>query len=137
MSARRARRSSARWSSAISVSTTSIGSPASTVRRMSAGLSSFAFAAIGCTIQTYWCRIQVVVGTYPPSTGREVAMAQQIVMGVDGSETSLDALAAAADLAEQTGSQLSVIFVRDPGLAGGATASEPARGSAGGQAVPD
>jgi nucleotide-binding universal stress UspA family protein len=42
----------------------------------------------------------------------------QIVIGVDGSETSLEALGAASDLAEQTGSQLVVVFVRDPGLAG-------------------
>jgi nucleotide-binding universal stress UspA family protein len=50
-------------------------------------------------------------------------MAPQIVIGVDGSETSLDALAAGADLAQQTGSQLSVVFVRDPGLAGSGGAS--------------
>jgi nucleotide-binding universal stress UspA family protein len=50
-------------------------------------------------------------------------MAPQIVIGVDGSETSLDALAAGADLAQQTGSKLSVVFVRDPRLAGSGGAS--------------
>jgi nucleotide-binding universal stress UspA family protein len=45
-------------------------------------------------------------------------MAQEIVIGVDGSNASLEALGAAAGLAEQTDSQLSVVFVRDPGLAG-------------------
>jgi nucleotide-binding universal stress UspA family protein len=57
---------------------------------------------------------------------QEVTMAQQIVIGVDGSEASLDALGAAADLAEQTGSQLAVVFVRDPGLAGAIAATEGA-----------
>src|ERR1700686_4310413 len=52
-------------------------------------------------------------------------MTQQIVIGVDGSEPSF-----AADLAEQTGSQLSVVFVRDPGLAGVAATYEPAAESA-------
>jgi nucleotide-binding universal stress UspA family protein len=55
-------------------------------------------------------------------------MAPQIVIGVDGSETSLHALAAGPDLAEQTGSQPSVVFVRDPSLAGDAgDAGQPAR----------
>jgi nucleotide-binding universal stress UspA family protein len=44
-------------------------------------------------------------------------MTYNIVVGVDGSESSFVALAAAADLAEQTGSQLSVTFVHDPGTA--------------------
>jgi nucleotide-binding universal stress UspA family protein len=57
-------------------------------------------------------------------------MAQQIVVGVDGSETSLEALAAAADLAEQSGSPLSVVFVRDPGFAGAVATYEPAAESA-------
>lgn len=48
----------------------------------------------------------------------------QIVIGVDGSETSLEALDAASDLAEQTGSQLVVVFVRDPGLAGAVAGME-------------
>jgi nucleotide-binding universal stress UspA family protein len=56
-------------------------------------------------------------------------MAQQIVIGVDGSETSVEALGAAADLAEQTGSHLSVVFVHDPGLAG-ALAGVEGRGEA-------
>jgi nucleotide-binding universal stress UspA family protein len=44
-------------------------------------------------------------------------MTHNIVVGVDGSANSFAALAAAADLAEQTGSQLSVVFVHDPGTA--------------------
>jgi nucleotide-binding universal stress UspA family protein len=44
-------------------------------------------------------------------------MTHNIVAGVDGSPSSSAALAAAADLAEQTGSQLSVVFVHDPGTA--------------------
>jgi nucleotide-binding universal stress UspA family protein len=44
-------------------------------------------------------------------------MKQNIVVGVDGSDGSLGALRAAAALAEKTGSQLSVIFVHDPGVA--------------------
>jgi nucleotide-binding universal stress UspA family protein len=64
-------------------------------------------------------------------------MAQQIVVGVDGSDTSLDALGAAVDLAEQTGSQLSVVFVRDPGLTEAAPTAEPAGASAGEQTVRD
>jgi len=51
-------------------------------------------------------------------------MAQQIVIGVDGSEASLDALGAAASLAEPAGAQLSVVFVRDPGLAGAVAGME-------------
>ena len=51
-------------------------------------------------------------------------MAQHIVIGVDGSEASLEALDAASDLAEQTGSTLSVVFVRDPGLAGAVAANQ-------------
>jgi nucleotide-binding universal stress UspA family protein len=51
-------------------------------------------------------------------------MAQQIVIGVDGSESSLEALGAAAGIAEQTGSHLSVVFVRDPGLAGAVAGPE-------------
>jgi nucleotide-binding universal stress UspA family protein len=51
-------------------------------------------------------------------------MAQQIVIGVDGSETSLEALDVAADLAERIGSHLSVVFVHDPGLAGALAAVE-------------
>jgi nucleotide-binding universal stress UspA family protein len=62
-------------------------------------------------------------------------MASQIVVGVDGSETSLRALAAGADLAEQTGSQLSVVFVRDPSLAGDAGADQRAGAPASGEAV--
>jgi nucleotide-binding universal stress UspA family protein len=62
-------------------------------------------------------------------------MAPQIVIGVDGSESSLHALAAGADLAEQTGSQLSVVFVRDPSLAGNAGAGEPAGASVSGEAA--
>ena len=57
-------------------------------------------------------------------------MAQRIVIGVDGSGASLDALVEAAELAEQSGSQLSVVFVRDPGLAGAAATYEPAAASA-------
>lgn len=44
-------------------------------------------------------------------------MTHNIVIGVDGSPSSFAALAAAAELAEQTGSQLSVVFVHDPGTA--------------------
>jgi nucleotide-binding universal stress UspA family protein len=44
-------------------------------------------------------------------------MTHNIVVGVDGSPSSFAALASAADLAEQTGSQLSVVFVHDPGTA--------------------
>src|ERR1700730_952517 len=62
-------------------------------------------------------------------------MATQIVIGVDGSETSLRALAAGADLAEETGSQLSVVFVRDPSLAGEAGADQPAGALASGEAA--
>jgi nucleotide-binding universal stress UspA family protein len=51
-------------------------------------------------------------------------MAQQIVIGVDGSEASLDALRAAADLAERSGLDLAVVFVRDPGLAGAVAGME-------------
>jgi nucleotide-binding universal stress UspA family protein len=51
-------------------------------------------------------------------------MAQQIVIGVDGSEISLEALGAAAEIAERTGSHLSVVFVRDPGLAGAVAGPE-------------
>src|SRR5437899_11014476 len=51
-------------------------------------------------------------------------MAQQIVIGVDGSDASLDALGAGAALAEPAGAQLSVVFVRDPGLAGAVAAVE-------------
>jgi nucleotide-binding universal stress UspA family protein len=40
-----------------------------------------------------------------------------ILVGVDGSDSSFLALSNAADLAEQTGSQLSVVFVHDPGTA--------------------
>jgi nucleotide-binding universal stress UspA family protein len=45
-------------------------------------------------------------------------MRHTIVVGVDGSDSSLIAVGAAADLAEQSGSQLSVVFVHDPGIAG-------------------
>jgi nucleotide-binding universal stress UspA family protein len=45
-------------------------------------------------------------------------MTHTLVVGVDGSGSSFAALLAAADLAEQTGSQLSVVFVHDPGLSG-------------------
>src|ERR1700730_13857475 len=62
-------------------------------------------------------------------------MATQIVIGVDGSETSLHALAAGVDLAEQTGSQLSVVFVRDPSLAGEAGPGHSARAVASGAAA--
>jgi nucleotide-binding universal stress UspA family protein len=48
---------------------------------------------------------------------KEKTMTHTIVVGVDGSDRSLSALAAAADLAEHTGSELSVIFVHDPGAA--------------------
>jgi len=44
-------------------------------------------------------------------------MTYNIVVGVDGSDRSLASLSAAADLAERTGSQLSVVFVHDPGAA--------------------
>jgi nucleotide-binding universal stress UspA family protein len=44
-------------------------------------------------------------------------MTHTIVAGVDGSTNSFAALAAAADLAEQSGSRLSVLFVHDPGVA--------------------
>ena len=44
-------------------------------------------------------------------------MTRNIVVGVDGSDNSFVALAAAAKLAEQTDSRLSVVFVRDPGVA--------------------
>ena len=44
-------------------------------------------------------------------------MTHNIVVGVDGSNNGFAALAAAADLAEQTGSELSVVFVHDPGTA--------------------
>jgi len=62
-------------------------------------------------------------------------MAPQIVIGVDGSETSLHALAAGADLAEQTSSELSVVFVRVPSVVGEAGAGEPAGASASGEAA--
>jgi nucleotide-binding universal stress UspA family protein len=60
-------------------------------------------------------------------------MAPQIVIGVDGSVSSLQALAVGADLAERTGSELSVVFVRDPSLAGDADADGPAGASTGGE----
>ena len=44
-------------------------------------------------------------------------MTNTIVAGVDGSANSFAALAAAAELAEQTGSRLTVVFVHDPGAA--------------------
>jgi nucleotide-binding universal stress UspA family protein len=44
-------------------------------------------------------------------------MTHNIVVGVDGSDSSLVALTDAADLAEHTGSRLSVVFVHDPGMA--------------------
>jgi nucleotide-binding universal stress UspA family protein len=44
-------------------------------------------------------------------------MTHTIVAGVDGSADSFAALAAAAELAEQTGARLSVVFVHDPGVA--------------------
>ena len=47
-----------------------------------------------------------------------VAMTQTLVVGVDGSQSSFAALLAGADLAEKTGSRLSVVFVHDPGTAG-------------------
>jgi nucleotide-binding universal stress UspA family protein len=46
-------------------------------------------------------------------------MTLTLVAGVDGSESSFAALNTAADLAERTGSQLSVVFVHDPGAVGG------------------
>src|SRR5258707_14874252 len=45
-------------------------------------------------------------------------MTHTLVVGVDGSESSFAALLRAADLAEQTDSQLSIVFVHDPGPAG-------------------
>jgi nucleotide-binding universal stress UspA family protein len=45
-------------------------------------------------------------------------MTHTLVVGVDGSKSSFAALVQAADLAEQTDSQLSVVFVHDPGAAG-------------------
>ena len=42
-------------------------------------------------------------------------MTHAIVVGVDGSDRSLSAVAAAANLAEHTGSRLSVVFVHAPG----------------------
>jgi nucleotide-binding universal stress UspA family protein len=45
-------------------------------------------------------------------------MRHNIVVGVDGSENSFVALSAAADLAEQTSSQLTVVFVHDSGAVG-------------------
>src|SRR3954466_2614436 len=50
-------------------------------------------------------------------------MTRTIVAGVDGSENSFAALAAAADLAEQTGSRLSVVSVHDVGTAGALAAA--------------
>jgi nucleotide-binding universal stress UspA family protein len=44
-------------------------------------------------------------------------MTHTIVAGVDGSADSFAALADAAELAEQTGARLSVVFVHDPGVA--------------------
>ncbi|HEY3671052.1 MAG TPA: universal stress protein [Acidimicrobiia bacterium] len=44
-------------------------------------------------------------------------MTHTIVAGVDGSTNSFAALAAAAELAEQSGSRLAVVFVHDPGVA--------------------
>ena len=46
-------------------------------------------------------------------------MTHALVVGVDGSDSSFAALITAADLAGQTRSQLSVVFVHDPGVAGG------------------
>ncbi|MGO9876585.1 MAG: universal stress protein [Acidimicrobiia bacterium] len=45
-------------------------------------------------------------------------MTHTLVVGVDGSKSSFAALLQAADLAEQTDSQLSIVFVHDPGAAG-------------------
>jgi len=45
-------------------------------------------------------------------------MTHKLVVGVDGSKSSFAALVQAADLAEQTDSQLSVVFVHDPGAVG-------------------
>ena len=47
-----------------------------------------------------------------------IPMTHTLVVGVDGSDSSFAALVTAADLADQTGSQLSVVFVHDPGVAG-------------------
>jgi nucleotide-binding universal stress UspA family protein len=47
----------------------------------------------------------------------DTVMAHTIVVGIDGSANSFAALAAAATLAEQTDSRLSVVFVHDPGAA--------------------
>jgi nucleotide-binding universal stress UspA family protein len=44
-------------------------------------------------------------------------MTHNIVVGVDGSDSSFVALADAAVLAERTGSRLSVVFVHDTGMA--------------------
>jgi nucleotide-binding universal stress UspA family protein len=44
-------------------------------------------------------------------------MTHNIVIGDDGSDSSFVALTNAAELAERTGSRLSVIFVHDPGMA--------------------
>jgi len=44
-------------------------------------------------------------------------MTHNIVVGVDGSDSSLVALTDAAELAENSGSRLSVVFVHDPGMA--------------------
>jgi len=44
-------------------------------------------------------------------------MTHTLVVGVDGSKSSFAALVHAADLAERTDSQLSVVFVHDPGTA--------------------
>ena len=62
-------------------------------------------------------------------------MATQIVIGIDGSENSLRALATGADVAERTGSHLSAVFVRDPSLAGDAGPEQPADGLATGEAA--
>ena len=50
-------------------------------------------------------------------------MTRNIVVGVDASASSFAALAAAAALAGQTGSQLSVVFAHDPGTAGALAAT--------------
>ena len=50
-------------------------------------------------------------------------MTRTIVAGVDGSENSFVGLATAADLAEQNGARLSVVFVHDVGTGGALAAA--------------
>lgn len=62
-------------------------------------------------------------------------MARPLVVGVDGSPESIDALAAAADMAILSGGGLIVVHVRHAALAASAAVVEPSAGAAVGDAL--